>query len=122
MKILVRGIRGAITVDNNEPAEIVERVTELLVTMVEANDIQSQDIAVVNFSSTADLDAQFPAVAARKMGWSEVPLFGTLEIDCPSGLPMCIRVLILLNTELPQHAIKHSYLRGASVLRPDVNK
>lgn len=122
MKILVRGIRGAITVDHNKPTEIVERTTELLIAMVEANKIETTDIAAINFSSTADLNSQFPAVAARNLGWIEVPLFGTQEIDCPNGLPLCIRVLILLNTDLPQSAIKHSYLRGATVLRPDVNK
>lgn len=122
MKILVRGIRGAITVDNNEPSEIVERTTELLVAMVDANKIQIEDIAVVHFSSTVDIDSEFPAVAARKLGWLEVPLFGTQEINCPGGLALCIRVLILLNTDLAQNAIKHSYLRGAKVLRPDVNK
>ena len=117
---LVRGVRGAISVDKNEPTEILERVQELLVAMVHANKIQTEDIASIAFSSTADLNSAFPALAARKMGWIEVPLFGTQEIDCPTGLPRCIRVLILLNTNLPQHAIKHIYLREAVLLRPDV--
>ncbi len=122
MIILVRGVRGATSVDNNKPAEIFERVEELLVTMVETNKINIEDIAAVTFSSTADLNSAFPAIAARNLGWNEVPLFGTQEIDCPTALPRCIRVLILLNTELPQSAIKHSYLREAAVLRPDVKK
>ena len=122
MIILVRGIRGAITVDKNEPTEIIVRTRELLVTMVKANHIQTEDIASVTFSSTADLNSAFPAVAARNLGWTEVPLFGTLEIDSPNGLPMCVRVLILLNTELPQSEIIHSYLRGAAVLRQDYMK
>lgn len=122
MIILVRGVRGAISVDKNESAEIVERVEELLIEMVDANKIQTEDIASITFSSTDDLNATFPAVAARKLGWIEVPLFGTKEIDCPHGVPRCIRVLILLNTELPQKAIKHIYLREAVVLRPEFKK
>ena len=122
MIILVRGVRGAISVDKNEPAQILERVEELLVAMVEANKILIEDIASIAFSSTADLNSAFPALAARRMGWLEVPLFGTQEIDSPAGLPRCIRVMILLNTNLPQHAIKHIYLREAVLLRPDVKR
>jgi len=122
MIILVRGVRGAISVDKNEPDEILERVGELLLAMVHANEIQTEDIASIAFSSTPDLNAAFPALAARKLGWIEVPLFGTQEIDCPTGLPRCIRVIILLNTDLPQNAIKHIYLREAIVLRPDFKR
>jgi chorismate mutase len=122
MIILLRGIRGAITVDENDSAEIVEKVAELLSSMVQANKIEIEDIGAVIFSSTPDINSAFPAVAARNLGWTEVPLFGTQEIDSPSGVPHCIRVLILLNTELSQAAIKHIYLRGAVVLRQDINK
>lgn len=122
MIFLLRGIRGAITVDKNESAEIIEKVAELLSTMVQANKIEIEDIGAVIFSSTPDLNSTFPAVAARNLGWTEVPLFGTQEIDSPNGVPYCIRVLILLNTDLPQKAIKHIYLRGAVVLRQDINK
>jgi chorismate mutase len=119
---LLRGIRGAITVDKNESIEITDRVTELLSEMVQANTIETEDIGAVIFSSTADINAAFPAIAARKMGWTEVPLFGTLEIDNPNGVERCVRVLILLNTELPQKAIKHIYLRDAVLLRQDISK
>lgn len=122
MIILVRGIRGAISVDENQSAEIIARVEELLVAMVQANNIQTEDIASITFSSTVDLNATFPAIGARNLGWSQVPLFGTQEIDCPTGLPRCIRVLILLNTDLPQNAIKHIYLREAIALRNDINR
>jgi chorismate mutase len=90
--------------------------------MVQVNNIKTEDIAAVSFSSTVDLDATFPAIAARKLGWIQVPLFGMQEIDCPTGLPLCIRVLILLNTDVPQNAIKHVYLREAVVLRNDINE
>jgi len=119
---LVRGIRGATTVDNNESTEIVSNVIELLSALVEANKIDIEDIGAVIFSSTPDVNSAFPAIAARNLGWTEVPLFGTQEIDSPNGVAHCIRVLILLNTDLPQKAIKHLYLRGAVVLRQDINK
>jgi chorismate mutase len=122
MIILLRGIRGAITVDQNESAEIVERVAELLAAMKQANAFELEDIGAVIFSSTPDINSTFPAIAARKLGWTEVPLFGTQEIDNPNAIPRCIRVLILLNTELSQKAIKHIYLRDAVVLRQDIRQ
>ncbi|MDF2635720.1 MAG: chorismate mutase [Pelosinus sp.] len=122
MIILLRGIRGAITVDKNESVEIIERVTELLAAIVQANTFELEDIGAIIFSSTPDVNSTFPAIAARNLGWTEVPLFGTQEIDSPNGVPYCIRVLILLNTELPQKAIKHIYLREAVVLRQDIKQ
>jgi len=114
--------RGAITVDKNESVEIIERVTELLAAIVQANTFELEDIGAIIFSSTPDVNSTFPAIAARNLGWTEVPLFGTQEIDSPNGVPYCIRVLILLNTELPQKAIKHIYLREAVVLRQDIKQ
>jgi chorismate mutase len=122
MIILLRGIRGAITVDKNESVEIVERVAELLAAIKQNNKFDIEDIGAVIFSSTPDINSTFPAVAARNLGWTEVPLFGTQEIDSPNGIPRCIRVLILLNTELSQKAIKHIYLRDAVVLRQDIKQ
>ncbi|AJQ27262.1 chorismate mutase [Pelosinus fermentans] len=119
---LLRGIRGATTVVKNESTEIIERVTELLTTIVQANEFEMEDIGAVIFSSTPDINATFPAIAARNIGWTEVPLFGTQEIDSPNGVPQCIRVLILLNTDLPQKDIKHIYLREAVVLRQDLKQ
>lgn len=120
--MLIRGIRGATTVEKNDSAEIVGRVEELLLELVKANSIATEDIGALIFSSTPDLDAAFPAVAARRLGWTEVPLFGTQEIDQPEGLKLCVRVLILLNTELSQKEICHIYLHGATVLRQDIKK
>lgn len=119
---LVRGIRGATTVDKNDSVEIIEKVIELLLEIVQANTIEIDDIGAVIFSSTPDINAAFPAVAARNIGWTEVPLFGTTEIDNPNGVARCVRVLILLNTDLPQKSLKHIYLRDAVVLRQDINK
>lgn len=116
---MLRGVRGATTVDNNDKNEIVEAVKELLSVMVQENSIDTEYIGAVIFSSTPDIEDAFPAAGARQLGWTEVPLFGTREIDCPTGVLRCIRVLILLNTELNQKAIKHVYLRNAVVLRPE---
>lgn len=93
---------------------------ELLAALVTANKIRTEEIGAVIFSSTPDLNAAFPAAAARKLGWSSVPLFGTQEIENPSGVARCIRVLILWNCEKSQQDIQHLYLYGAAVLRPDM--
>lgn len=118
---MVRGVRGATTVEKNEAPLIIERVKELLLQLVAENNMELDDIGAVIFSSTPDLEAAFPAVAARQLGWSTVPLFGTQEMDIDGGVPLCIRILILWNTELPPRAIRHIYLHAAVVLRPDIN-
>lgn len=117
---MLRGVRGATTVDQNEKEEILWRTAELLEQLSRENNIQLDDVGAVIFASTPDIPAAFPAAAARRMGWETVPLFGTQEIDNPDGLPRCIRILILWNTDLPQTAIKHLYLRDAVKLRPDL--
>jgi chorismate mutase len=119
---LLRGIRGATTVENNERSSIVKRTSELLTKLVEENNIQLEDIGAAIFSATPDITAAFPAAAAREIGWSEVPLFGAQEMDADNGPVMCIRILILLNTNKPQTDIHHIYLHGAQVLRPDLVK
>ncbi|MBP2650702.1 MAG: chorismate mutase [Firmicutes bacterium] len=119
---MLRGIRGAITVDVNEQKEITERVIELLTAVQEANKFALEDIAAVIFSSTPDLNAAFPAAAARAIGWAEVPLFGTQEIEHPQGLALCVRVLILWNTDRSAKEIRHIYLRGARTLRVDIKQ
>ena len=117
---MLRGVRGATTVDKDDREEILSHTSQLLNELVSANAIETEDIGAVIFASTPDLPAAFPAAAARRLGWDTVPLFGTQEIDNPEGVPLCIRVLILWNTELPQAAIRHVYLRKAAKLRPDL--
>ena len=117
---MLRGVRGATTVTANNREEIFERVTELLAAIIQENKISLEDIGAVIFSSTPDLTAAFPAAGARKLGWTEVPLFGTQEIECPDALPLCIRVLILWNTEVGQQNIRHIYLHDAVCLRQDI--
>jgi chorismate mutase len=117
---LLRGIRGATTVEQNDREHILSRTAELLTELININRIQTEDIGAVIFASTPDLPAAFPAAAARRIGWDSVPLFGTQEIDNPDGVPLCIRVLILWNTDMPQAAIRHAYLHEAARLRPDL--
>jgi len=119
---LVRGIRGAITVDRNEKAEILAAAQELLRTMIQENKVVTDDIAAIIFSSTPDINSAFPAASARKLGLAEVPVFGTQEIDNPWGVPRCLRILMLVNTEASLKDMKHIYLREAVVLRPDLTE
>ncbi|NPV87201.1 MAG: chorismate mutase [Anaerolineae bacterium] len=115
-----RGVRGAISVENNREEEILTATRLLLERMVAANQMDSEDIACVYFTATSDLDAVYPARAAREMGWAHVPLMCAQEMNVPASLPRCIRVLILWNTHLPQGQVKHIYLGEATRLRPDL--
>jgi chorismate mutase len=116
----VRGIRGAITATSNASAAIVSASERLLVAMIDANAVQPVDIAAVFFTTTTDLDAEFPAAAARALGWNKVPLLCGHEMSVPNRLERCIRVLMLVNSDATQAAVKHIYLEGATTLRPDL--
>lgn len=112
-----RGIRGATVAKANTKEAILGAVEELLQRMVEANDVDKEDIASVFFTTTPDLDAEFPAAAARYQGWKDVPLLGMQEMNVPGSLGRCVRILILFNTEKRLDEIVHVYLRGTEVLR-----
>jgi chorismate mutase len=114
-----RGIRGATTVDNNDREEILVATTELLRLMVQQNKVGIEDIASASFTLTEDLDAEFPAVAARQIGWNEVPLICMREIPVPNSLSKCIRVLLLVNTTRNASEMQHIYMRKAVSLRPE---
>lgn len=116
----IRGIRGAVTVDADDPQAIVSATKRLLTGMIEQNEVELDDIASVLFSLTPDLRAVFPALGAREMGWVHVPMLHFTEIDVPGSLPRVIRVLMHVNTSRPQTEIEHVYLDGARVLRPDL--
>ncbi len=119
----VRGIRGATSVTSNQEGEILAATRELLETILNANPtLQPADIASAWFTLSDDLDAVHPAQAARQMGWALVPLMCSRELAVPGSLPRCIRVLLHWNTELPQTAIQHIYLRDAAALRPDLTQ
>lgn len=116
----VRGIRGAITVERDEPAQILDATERLIRTIVERNRLQSEDVASALFTVTPDLNSEFPAAAARRMGWTLVPLLNFTEIGVPGRLERCIRVLVHVNTDMRQDEIDHVYLEGAVALRPDL--
>ena len=120
--MLVRGIRGAITVNSNTKEEIIEITKELLIALQRENNFNIDDIVSIFFSATSDLNVAFPAQAARELGWDRVPLFDMQEIEVPGSLPRCIRILIQINCRKNQTEIKHCYLRGAEILRKDLVK
>lgn len=117
-----RGIRGAITVDADSCGEISSSVCELLNEMISQNSVQTVDISHVIFSMTSDLKAMYPAKAAREniKGFNSVPMFCVGEQNIDNSLKMCLRVLMVVNTEKEQDEIKHIYLKGASKLREDL--
>jgi chorismate mutase len=116
----VRGIRGATTVQSNTREAILSATTELLEKMIELNEIDVDEIASAVFSTSPDLNAEFPAVAARlSLGWHHTALSCMHEMNVPGSLPMCLRVMLHVNMEKRQDEVVHVYMRGARVLRPD---
>jgi chorismate mutase len=112
-----RGIRGATTVEHNTKEEILAGTTELLQLIIERNNLQPEDIISAIFSVTDDLDAAFPARAARLLGWTDTALMCTREIPVPGSLRQCIRVLVHINTTRSAAEIQHAYIKGAVNLR-----
>ena len=113
----VRGIRGATSADTNSKEAILEATAELLGRLVEANDVDVDDVAAAYFTATDDLNAEFPALAARQMGWTKAALMCAREMNVEDGAKRCIRVLLLVNTDKTPEDIEFVYLRGASSLR-----
>jgi chorismate mutase len=116
----VRGIRGATTVERDDGEAILAATEELLQAIVDRNSLEPESIASALFTVTPDLTAEFPAAAARRMGWTRVPLLNFTEIGVPGRLGRCVRVLIHVNTACNQDEIVHVYLREAVTLRPDL--
>ncbi len=117
--MICRGVRGATTVEEDTPEEVLRATRELLAMMIRLNDIQSIDVASAMFTTTRDVVSQYPALAARQLGWMNVPLLCGHEMEVPNSVPLCIRILIHWNTDTPQSEIHHIYLNEAQVLRPD---
>lgn len=121
----VRGIRGATTVDNDSAEEVIGVTRELLNQLIQANDIQPEDIAGAWFTTTRDVNSEFPAIAARQLGWTDVPLLcgHEMEVDFtnPRSIARCIRVLVMLNTDRPASAMRFVYLRGAAAIKRDLD-
>ena len=115
----IRGIRGAITAETNTKESIVSNTELLLSELLKLNTLNPDDIASIFFSVTTDLNAEFPAIAARKLGLKDTPLLCLTEIPVPESLGKCIRILIQVNSNKPQSEMKHLYLKDAVALRPE---
>jgi chorismate mutase len=118
--MLTRGVRGATTVEANSVEAVLEATRELLAAMLKANEVEVEEIASAFFTTTPDINAEFPAVAARDLGWTDVALLCGHEMNKPGALPMCLRILLHVNTEKAAKEMRHVYLRGARILRPDI--
>ena len=112
-----RGLRGATKAEENTAEDIYAATREMLQQLIEANDIEERDVAMAYFTVTPDLNAAFPAAAARQLGWNSTALMCATEIAVPNSLPSCIRVLILINTEKEPDELHNIYLKGTEVLR-----
>jgi len=120
MTVICRAIRGAIGVEVNSEDAIMSAARELLERIVTANGLSVEDVASVVFTATPDLDAAYPARAARELGWTSTPLLCMQEMVVAGSMPRCIRVLVHWNTEREPSQIQHVYLGRARVLRPDL--
>ncbi|QTM99652.1 chorismate mutase [Sediminibacillus dalangtanensis] len=120
---MIRGIRGATTVTENDANEIVANTKELVMEMAEVNKISPDEIATVLISATADINASFPAKALREInGWKYVPVMCMKEIEVPNSLPKCIRVMMTVNSHTRQEEVQHIYHNQAVQLRPDLSR
>jgi chorismate mutase len=121
----VRGIRGATTATANTEEAITEATDELLRELTLQNDLDIAEICFGYFTTTHDLTAEYPAIAARRLGWLDVPLLcgHDMEVKLPNprGVRMCIRVLLLYNTPRPQSSMRFAYLRGAAAIKTDLD-
>ncbi|MFC6082888.1 chorismate mutase [Sphaerisporangium aureirubrum] len=117
---MVRAIRGAIQIDSNDQEAILLGVAELVTEVMERNRLTTDDVISVIFTSTPDLTAEFPALAARKLGFNDVPLICASEIDVPGALPRVVRLMAHVELDRPRAQIQHVYLRGAVALRVDI--
>ncbi len=120
--MMCRGVRGATSVEKNDREEILSATRQMLALVIRLNGIEAKDVCSAIFTTTPDLDAEFPALAARQLGWIDLALLCGHEIVVPGSLPRCIRVLIHWNTEKSHQEIAHVYLRDAAKLRPDLSK
>ncbi len=114
-----RGVRGATTVQSNTREEILRETRHMLALMIRLNGIAPEDVASAIFTTTHDLNAEFPALAARQLGWLDAALMCGHEMEVPNSLPLCVRVLVHWNTTRAASEIQHVYLKNATRLRPD---
>jgi chorismate mutase len=118
--VAVRAVRGAVQISGNDRDEILAATTELVTEVMSRNELSTDDVISVLFTATPDLTAEFPALAARKLGFQEVPLLCASEIDVPGAMPRVVRLMMHIETSKPRSALQHVYLRGAAALRLDI--
>ena len=118
--VAVRAIRGAIQVDADERQAVLDGTAELVTAVMDRNGLSTDDVISVIFSATADLRAEFPALATRSLGFQEVPLLCCSEIDVPGAMPRVVRLMMHVETERSRSQMQHVYLRGATALRLDM--
>jgi len=118
--LMVRGLRGATTVDEDSVEQVTQRSQELILRLMERNDLAEDDIVSVLFTASADVTSIFPATAIREIGFGAVPLLCAAEIAVPGAMPLCIRVLLHVHTTKSRDDIRHVYLHGAQGLRDDL--
>jgi chorismate mutase len=118
--VAVRAVRGAVQVDGDDRAEILAGTTDLVTEVMARNELTTDDVISVIFTATPDLTAEFPALAARKLGFQEVPLLCASELSVPGAMPRVVRLMMHVETSKPRSAIQHVYLRGAAALRLDI--
>ncbi|HXW45805.1 MAG TPA: chorismate mutase [Streptosporangiaceae bacterium] len=116
----VRAVRGAVQVDGDDREEILSGTAELVKEVMARNELSTDDVISVVFTATADLSAEFPALAARQLGFQEVPLLCAAEIDVPGAMPRVVRLMMHIETDKPRSQVQHVYLRGAAALRLDI--
>lgn len=117
--IVCRGIRGATTAASNTAEDILEATTEMMQILIRLNELEPEHVVSAIFTTSPDLNATFPAVAARALGWNDVPLMCSHEMDVPASLQKAVRVLLQINTTKTPSEIRHVYLKGARQLRPE---
>jgi len=118
--VAVRAIRGAVQVDADEREQVLEATAELVAEVMRRNALQTDDVISVLFTATPDLTSEFPALAARKIGFTDVPLICAAEISVPHALPRVVRLMAHVETDRPRSELQHVYLRGAQALRLDI--
>jgi len=118
--VAVRAVRGAVQVASNDKGEILAGTTELVTEVMERNDLSTDDVISVIFTATTDLTAEFPALAARHLGFEDVPLLCSTEISVPGAMPRVVRLMMHVETDKPRSSVQHVYLRGAAALRLDI--
>jgi chorismate mutase len=116
----IRAVRGAIQVDEDERSQVLDATTELIRAVLERNALTQEDLVSIVFTATPDLVSEFPAYAARQLGFVDVPLMCATEISVAGAMPRVIRMLAHVETDLPRADVKHVYLRGAAALRRDL--